>query len=506
MKNLSLYLGAAAACCLQLSCGDPAAFVPTFAPNPWDDNYASVSAMDDYGKWGPYNVHDPSVRKVGDTYYMYSTDAIYFDRQLMRERRERGDSIPQVTTGFIQVRRSNDLVNWEYVGWAFPEIPHEAVDWVRGNADGRGAGNIWAPYMIPYKDKYRLYFCVSAFGRKDSYLGLAESSSPEGPWTQVGCVVKTNGSSVMNAIDPSVIVDSATGRWWMHYGSYFGGLYCVELNPETGLTLKEGDQGHVVARRANYRQDNLEAPDIMYHPELKEYYLFTSYDPLQTTYNVRVGRSQVVEKDFTDFFGVALADTTNNFPILTAPYRFDNHPGWAGTGHCGVFTDGAGNYYMAHQGRLSPQNQMMVLHVRQMFFLPDGWPVVSPERYAGTPAHKFRMKDLPGDWEIIRVQEPSFKRATEAGQVLGGEGELRGEECNVSRHISLLVDGQLSENRGTWTFDGHTQMLTLSFANGEEPIDNLIIFAGHDWENQTETVLFTGLDGRGRSVWGKRVK
>lgn len=37
-----------------------------------------------------------------------------------------------------------------------------------------------------------------------------------------------------------------------------------------------------------------------------------------------------------------------------------------------------------------------------------------------------------------------------------------------------------------------------------EKIANLIIFAGHDWENNTETILFTGLDGRGLSVWGKR--
>lgn len=31
------------------------------------------------------------------------------------------------------------------------------------------------------------------------------------------------------------------------------------------------------------------------------------------------------------------------------------------------------------------------------------------------------------------------------------------------------------------------------------------IFAGHDWENETETILFTGLDAQGHSVWGKRI-
>lgn len=381
--------------------------------------------------------------------------------------------------------------------------------------EGRGATNIWAPYIIPYKDKYRLYYCVSAFGRKTSYIGLAESTSPEGPWTQKGCIVKTDDSTAMNAIDPSVIADENTGKWWMHYGSFFGGLYCVELNPETGLALNEGDLGHLVARRANYRKDNLEAPEIIYHPELKQYYLFTSYDPLMTTYNVRVSRSDAAEGPFTDYFGKAVKDTTNNFPILTAPYRFENHTGWAGTAHCAVFSDGEGNYFMAHQGRLSPQNQLMVLHIRQLFFTPEGWPVASPERYAGTASRQFSKEDLVGEWEIIRVQEPAYERQLEAGQILWGEGELKEKEWNLSTRVTLVKDGtckgQMTDNEwnivqmnGKWSFltEKHLLMVDLN----SEKIENLVIFAGHDWENETETILFTGLDSRGRSVWGKRIK
>ena len=104
-----------------------------------------------------------------------------------------------------------------------------------------------------------------------------------------------------------------------------------------------------------------------------------------TTYNVRVGRSDKAEGPFMDYFGKELKDTTNNFPILTAPYRFKNHPGWAGTAHCAVYSlQMTDSTFMAHQGRLSPQNQMMDLHVRQVFFTEEGWPVVSPERYAGS--------------------------------------------------------------------------------------------------------------------------
>ncbi len=41
--------------------------------------------------------------------------------------------------------------------------------------------------------------------------------------------------------------------------------------------------------------------------------------------------------------------------------------------------------------------------------------------------------------------------------------------------------------------------------NGEK-INNLIIFAGHDWERRARHSAFTGLDDQGRSVWGKRTK
>ena len=49
---------------------------------------------------------------------------------------------------------------------------------------------------------------------------------------------------------------------------------------------------------------------------------------------------------------------------------------------------------------------------------PEGWPVVSPERYAGTPSRRFTEADLAGEWEIIRVQEPRYERQLEAGQIL----------------------------------------------------------------------------------------
>ncbi|MDR0566453.1 MAG: arabinan endo-1,5-alpha-L-arabinosidase [Prevotellaceae bacterium] len=485
------------------ACGGEAPFAPSASANPWKDDYRSVAWMESYRAWGTYNVHDPSCKKFGDYYYMYSTDAIFAENR--QAAREHG-----VPLGYIQVRRSKDLVSWEFLGWAFPAIPDEAVQWVRSHANGKGATNIWAPYITRHNGVYRLYFCVSAFGKKASYIGMAESLSPQGPWTQKGCVVKTNGESAMNAIDPSIVVDRESGRWWMHYGSFFGGLYCVELDPETGLTATPSDLGHLIARRASYRTDNLEAPEIIYHPTLKKYYLFYSYDPLMTTYNIRVARSDKPEGPFVDFFGQDVSDTTNNFPILTAPYQFDGHPGWAGTGHCSVIRQESGDFFMLHQARLSPHNVMMVLHVRQLLFTPDGWPVASPERYAGgRRQQRFGKADLAGEWEVMRIAEPAKERRLEAGQVRWGEETLKNAEWSLSSRAVLTKWGRVKgkgkgKGKGRWRFSGKHQTMNLTLDG--ETIENIFVLPGHDWEREQETILLCGLDSRGCTFWGKRIK
>jgi hypothetical protein len=58
---------------------------------------------------GDIRVHDPSLIRHGETYYVFSTGDEYGLNQ-----------------GNIQIRRSNDLASWELVGTVFPIIP----DWI----------------------------------------------------------------------------------------------------------------------------------------------------------------------------------------------------------------------------------------------------------------------------------------------------------------------------------------------------------------------------------------
>lgn len=497
MKKRS-FIGVFGALCtlLVLSCTSKPS-LPSDRSNPWADDYSSISGMENYKQWGTYNVHDPSCLLIGDTYYMYSTDAIFAeDSAVIKD-----NNLP---FGYIQIRTSKDLVNWEFAGWVFDKIPAEAMNWVHEQSGGVGANNVWAPYIVEYNCKYRLYYSVSAFAKQTSYIGMAEADSPEGPWGLKGCVVKTTTGDTMNAIDPSIVTNPENGEQWMHYGSYFGGLHCVQLNPETGLTLHEGDQGHLIARRFDGKKNNIEAPEIMYNPDLKQYFLFVSYDPLLTTYNVRVGRSDKPDGPFFDMFGNDMSNEEDNLPILTYPYQFANHPGWAGTGHCCVFKDANGDYLMAHQGRLRPENHLMALHVRQIFWTADGWPVVSPERYMGDAPHNFVAADIVGNWEFIKIEGNVPSRGLEAGQVLWGENRLKQDEEFSSAFFTLTdnssVDGVL---RGKYVLN-NGNVLQFTLMDGSEV--DVQLFVGQDWENQSKTILFTGLTADGYSLWGKKIK
>ena len=306
---------------IELSCHQKQPKEFNFNPPP--DDYSKIASIQNCDQWGAANVHDPSVIAYNDTLYLFSTDAIY----VPWGSKLNPDSIKM---GNIQVRTSIDWVNWHFAGWAFDNIPAEALTHVRTDNNGRGADNIWAPYIKKEGGTFRLYYSVSAFGTNSSYIGLAIATHPLGPWKLKGCVVKTTKKDPMNAIDPTIITDIKNGKEWMIYGSYFAGIYCVELDPATGLTKTPGDLGHNVATRNQGCDKIIEAPEVIYNPDLDRYYLFTSYDPLFTYYNVRVGQAQNPEGPYTDFMGYPLTDTISHLPILTHSYQFKKPSGLVG--------------------------------------------------------------------------------------------------------------------------------------------------------------------------------
>ncbi len=225
-----------------------------------------------------------------------------------------------------------------------------------------------------------------------------------------------------------------------------------------------------------------------------------SYEPLFTHYNVRVGRADHPDGPFYDYFGRDMAEPENNYPVLTYAYRFRNHPGWAGTGHCALIDDN-GCFFMFHQARLAPDNLMMDLHVREVFWTDDGWPVVSPERYNPVPEKVIGKEDIPGTWEMIRLNEIYDSTVLWQGQIPPGGWHYDTTLYNNSVFISLLEGGN-TEGSGGEKWDLENNLLILSDQNGK--LTKLILSPGWDWENHLETITGTGLSEKGTGIWLKK--
>src|SRR5690625_4961536 len=84
-----------------------------FPKEPEKEVLYDTSLINKESQWGTLNGHDPSIFKEEDTYYTVSTDV-----------KVGGAPFPG-----IQIRKSDDLIEWEYVGTALDSIPQEAYDW-----------------------------------------------------------------------------------------------------------------------------------------------------------------------------------------------------------------------------------------------------------------------------------------------------------------------------------------------------------------------------------------
>ncbi|MBK7098174.1 MAG: arabinan endo-1,5-alpha-L-arabinosidase [Sphingobacteriales bacterium] len=469
---------------------DPGIFAPKpFNINNINDTYGNIASYAFTAQWGSYNLHDPSIMKEGDWYYCFSTDVAY----------------GQPLKPGIMVRRSKDLVDWEFRGWAIGGLPQQAVNYIKSiNSTYIANDGIWAPYIMKVGSEFRLYYSLASNGFRVSAIGLLTATSLDGPWTEKGLAVtsKTVGAGT-NAIDPTIVV-TPTGEQYMYYGSAWDGLFVVKLNPSTGLAQTPGDLGTRIVRRGKTNgvyNGNLEAPEIIYNATQKKYYLFVSYDWIDTKYNVRVFRADNPTGPFVDWNGEnADVQSDHADQIVLGPYAFKGHAGWQGTGHCTVFKNEKNEYFMASQGRPAVDKFFMDMHVRKMFWAENGWPMVSPERYANVPQTPVTRDELVGEYEqvihgYVRVPgyadtqtNPNINFALPNNPLLNANGTIFGDPNN------------------TWVYDPATSRLEMRWVGGLF-VDRLQVARERDWEKKKETtIIMTGYNGGGLGLWFKKVK
>jgi arabinan endo-1,5-alpha-L-arabinosidase len=368
-------------------------------------------------------------------------------------------------------------------------VPEPAKEWT-------GASGMWAPEAVKFGQTYYLYYCASQFGKNQSFIGVATSDSAEGPWTDQGEVYKTTRGSLPNAIDPNIVFDKQ-GNPWLIYGSFFGGIYANRLDPATGKLLHYGDGTLIACREHRTREGSVEGPYMIYHPGYDMYYLFVSYDSLKFNYNIRVARSKDITGPFLDFNGREMTDTEYEPSAeigtkLLGGYRFLDGEGWLAPGHNSILKDEE-DYYIVHHARRPDYPKRFCLHIRQIYWTNDGWPIASPERYAGEKREPVTAGSIAGTWEfVVHIRDS--------------------DQIQSSRKLEMLADGRIadvSENNG-WELVSHETGTAMELRLGDSPIGSLcsgtiqgVVTPCWDWERNTGTLMFTGLDRQGTAVWGK---
>jgi arabinan endo-1,5-alpha-L-arabinosidase len=422
-------------------------------------------------EWTTNFTHDASIIKSDGWYYVFSTDYMVG-----------GPPIPG-----IQVRKSQDLIHWEFVGRVFDQVTEEAWEWTKGTT-------FWAPNVIEMNNSFYLYYSVSSVGKRNSYIGLATSDSIEGPWKDEGAVFKTQEGDnyTVNAIDPDITIDE-NGQPWMVYGSYFGGIFITKLDKSTGKLVDPQDEGSLIAQRKNM-SFGIEGPEIMFNSDTGYYYLTVSYEWLEDTYNVRTARSKSITGPYVDYNHRDMVDTTdesfNTGNKIVGAYSFENSDGWMGTGHNALLEEN-GNYYLTHNARAGEDKYWSHLHVRKILWTEDGWPVVSPQRYAGETEQKVKRENIIGNWEQILL--PRYD-----------------DSLQESQPLQLLPNGKIRDEEGKsrWELVGDNTLRLSIYEPGLAPDDywnyTVKIIPAWDWENWKGTLVFTGMNQEGTTLFGKK--
>ncbi len=298
----------------------------------------------------------------------------------------------------LPVYHSTNLVDWEKIGTVFdtpvPAWSKKTIPETQG---------IWAPDIVKLNDTFFVYYCVSSFGSQRSVIGVATNStldhtSPDYKWVDQGLVMESfPGTCDFNAIDPAAF-QQADGRAFMVWGSFWGGVKSIELNPETGKPLDKQPDISSVASRPSH-SGAVEGAYMVHHEDY--YYLFVSFDSCcdgaESTYRVMVGRSENPLGPYIDFTGKPMVKDGGTLVL-------SNNDNWRGPGHNSVLTTDKGSWIVHHTYDTFHLENQRILQIRPIYWGADGWPVVGEPLSKANPmtTEKANVKadDMIGSWRL----------------------------------------------------------------------------------------------------------
>ena len=253
-------------------------------------------------------------------------------------------------------------------------VSDDGWTWERGASVPGGGG--MGPDMIHIGDYYYMYVAGNVGGQPASRIVMKKTKSlnPESPdygWEQMGVVNTTDGVEFCNGIDPGCFLDPTTGKFWLTFGSYFGNIRVVEMDPKTGLRI-DMNKFYPIAI-------NCEASTMIYHEGY--YYLLATHGSCcrgtDSGYNIRTGRSKSPTGPFIDHTGLDMMKGGGKL-VIGSGGRY------VGAGHFGLFDEGDGvQKFSMHWEADMDRGGSSVLDVRPLLW-KDGWPVAGENFKEGT--------------------------------------------------------------------------------------------------------------------------
>ncbi len=246
-------------------------------------------------------------------------------------------------------------------------ISEDGWTW-HGGAERPGGGA--APDVLKIGDRYLVIYGATGGGLGGGHNGriltmwnkTLDPKSPDFHYTEAVEVCSSDGMEDQDAIDPGLLLDPTTGRLWVSYGTYFGTIRLIELDPQTGERVKGNVEKDIAI--------DCEATDLIYRDGW--YYLLgthgTCCDGVNSTYNIVVGRSRSVEGPYMDNVGRDMFHGGGKM-VIAAGDRV------CGPGHFGrTIIDEGIEIMSCHYEADFDQGGRSVLGIRPLLW-KNGWPV-----------------------------------------------------------------------------------------------------------------------------------
>jgi beta-xylosidase len=278
------------------------------------------------------NFPDPDVLQVADTFYAYATTNY-----------DPGSGMGSN----LQVARSEDLVTWERLPDALPELASWSGLTTLFSTLLHSA--TWAPDVAQVGDRYLLYYTTPAVdiprpdGKPSQCLSVATADNPEGPFVDesegpIVCQADLGGS-----IDGSYFEDDDGTRYlvWKNDGNCCGqptNFWLQELTDDGTAVRGEPTKVEGLDNDDPWEGRVIESPQLVV--EGGRYYMFFSgNDFASVRYAVGYATADEIEGPYTD---------AEENPILFTDFASAAELGLAGPGHQAIFTDADGDRWIAY--------------------------------------------------------------------------------------------------------------------------------------------------------------